>query len=130
MIRQWSLLVLLILVPVNPVFGAEAALGIWTDNEQKHTYAFLKNNQFRFWGDKSSAEGVWQSSPGLCWRGDKKQQTGNVIIYVDTTQCCMQAEILGGKLVLSEVWQKGFDIKLTEICINRVMTKRKDMPGD
>ncbi|HWR59707.1 MAG TPA: hypothetical protein VN328_12545, partial [Thermodesulfovibrionales bacterium] len=79
---------------------AESALGIWTDKEGKHTYGFQKNNEFMFLTEKPTfkkkdkdiiadapdgivddrlkVEGVWQSSPGMCWLGDKKQQTGNV----------------------------------------------------
>jgi len=109
---------------------ARAQEGTWTDGT--HTYVFLKNNVFKFTGRAATkdggvgtAEGVWQSSPGLCWRGDNK---GSVMIYVETLQCCMQAMLLGGKLVLSEVWQKGSGIvgpSLYGVCENRVLNKAK-----
>lgn len=128
--RQWKLLILLLMIAVKPALAAEAGWGVWTDKEEKHTYAFLKNNEFRFLGERLSRDGVWQSSAGICWLGDKKRQTGNLMIYVDTIQCCMAAEFLANRLVLSEIWQKGFDVNLTGICVNRVLTKRKTIPGD
>ena len=60
------------LVPQN----AEAAgneWGVWTNNEKTHTYAFLKNNELKFWGLKwlasmrtpAMTDGVWQHQEGL-----------------------------------------------------------------
>jgi hypothetical protein len=115
--------------------------GVWTNSERTHIYAFLKNNELKFWGQKSTwradtqrntytqakTDGVWQYQEGMCWLGDKKQQQGNVMIYVDTLQCCMSAQFLGNKLVLSEVWEKGYDEY--GVCINRVLTKTT-MPSE
>jgi len=123
---SYSMLVMV----VTSALAADAPWGVWADKEQKHTYAFLKNNEFRFWGERVSTNGVWQSTPGICWLGDNKRQTGNLIIYVDTVQSCMQAELLGNRFVLCEIWKKGFDVNLTEICVNRVLTNRTTMPGN
>ena len=109
--------------------------GVWANNERTHVYALLKNNELKFWGQKGTyradlqryiysqakTDGVWQHQEGMCWLGDKKQQQGNVMIYVDTLQCCMSAQFLGNKLVLSNVWDKGHDEY--GVCINRVLTK-------
>ena len=84
---QWKLLTLLLVMVVTSVLAADAPWGVWADKDQKHTYAFLKNNEFRFWGERLSTDGVWQSTPGICWLGDNKRQIGNLMIYVDTVQC-------------------------------------------
>jgi hypothetical protein len=125
----------------NLAIAADAGWGIWTDKEAMHTYAFLRNNELKFRGVKSNwrkeiqqyettpgeTDGVWQSGDDICWMGDKKQQKGNMMIYSDSLQCCMIAQFLGSKLVLSEVWQKGDDE--LGICENRVLTKIKKMPA-
>ena len=122
--------------------AADNAWGIWTDKEQTYVYAFLKNNELKVWGQKSTwrtdtlkytytkgkADGVWQYQEGMCWIGDTKQQQGNVMIYVDSLQCCMMAQFLGNKLVLSEIWNKGYDE--FGMCNNRVLTKTKTTPND
>ena len=58
---QWKFLTLLLVMVVTSGLAADAPWGVWADKEQKHTYAFLKNNEFRFWGEKVSTDGVWQS---------------------------------------------------------------------
>ena len=115
--------------------------GVWTNSERTHVYAFLKNNELKFWGQRTTwdadlkrhthtqakTDGVWHSQAGMCWLGDQKQQQGNVMIYVDSLQCCMSAIFLGKKLVLSEVWKKGIDEY--GVCQNRVLTN-STMPSD
>jgi len=128
-----------IILFVIPAISADTAWGIWTDSEGKNTYAFLKNNEFRYWGPYSTysketnrleysqkkAEGVWQQGFNICWLGEQK---ANLMIYVDTLQCCMMAQFVGNKLVLSEVWSKGVDS--LNICSNRVLTRIKELPKD
>jgi hypothetical protein len=58
--------------------------------------------------------------------GDKKQQVGNLMVYADTLQCCMSAQFLGPKLVLSEIWQKGTDH--LSVCTSRVLKRAKETP--
>jgi hypothetical protein len=53
---------------------AEPPSGIWADKDNAHTYAFLKNAEFRFSDGKINAEGVWETSPSLCWLGNKTQR--------------------------------------------------------
>lgn len=128
-----------IILVVTPAIGADTGWGIWTDSERKYTYAFLKNNEFRYWGlggtfsqetkryeySLKKTEGVWQQGENICWRGEQK---ANLMIYVDTLQCCMMAQFIGNKLLLSEVWSKGSDS--LNICNNRVLTRIKEMPKD
>ncbi len=122
------------------VLNADPVSGVWGDKDQSNTYAFLQTKEFRFWGRKSifaegkltyapvKADGVWTEGDGICWIGEQKQQTGNLMIYVDTLQCCMLAQTIAGKLVLSEIWAKGYDE--FDICSNRVLNRLKSMPGD
>lgn len=119
----------------KPAVAAGDDWGVWTNNEKTHVYAFLRNNELKFWGQRTTwladiqrntyvqdkTDGVWQFQAGMCWLGDKKQQQGNVMIYVNSLQCCMSAQFLGNKLVLSAVWQKGDDD--LGICTNRVLSK-------
>lgn len=139
--QRWRTIVLLLLVSITGWFVAYAAdgvWGVWTDRDESHYYAFLKNSEFKFRGlkfnpklmesERKETDGVWRSGDGICWIGDKKQQTGNVLIYVDSLECCMLAQFLGNKLVLSEVWQKGYHE--LNICSNRVLTRSKTMPAE
>ena len=120
--------------------AADSGLGVWTDNDEKHTYAFLKNNELKLWGQLSKwdqhtkqtnyapgkVDGVWKSGDNICWLGEKRQQVGNLMMYADSLQCCMSAQFLGSKLVLSEVWQKGTDN--LGICTNRVLKRARETP--
>jgi hypothetical protein len=122
--------------------AAVVSWGNWTDKEQTHIYSFAGNNELKFWGQKckwqqnlqrceysqGKTDGVWQYQEGMCWLGDKKQQLGNVMIYADTLRCCMSAQFLGNKLVLSEVWSKGVDE--LGICTNRVLSRTQTLPGE
>lgn len=134
---------LLILISISlSAIAAAVSWGIWTNKEQTHVYAFLAKDELKFWGQKGTwradlqrfeysqgkTDGVWQYQEGICWLGDKKQQLGNVMIYADTLQCCMMAQFLGSKLVLSEVWHKGTDE--LGICENRVLTRTKSLPSE
>lgn len=122
--------------------AADNTWGVWTDKEQSYVYAFLENSEFEFWGQKSTwradiqrytytkgkTDGVWQYEEGICWIGDKKPQYGNLMIYVESLQCCMMVQFLGNKLVLSEIWNKGKDE--LGLCTNRVLTKASAIPND
>lgn len=122
--------------------AAAVSWGNWADKELTHVYSFSGNNELQFWGQKcnwqkelqrceytkAKTDGVWQTQEGMCWLGDKKKQLGNVMIYADTLQCCMSAQLLGKKLVLSEVWSKGVDE--LGICTSRVLSRTQVLPGE
>jgi len=106
-------------------FGAEAR-GTWTDSNGRVTYSFLEDNQFRFekkfrvkvgdvevW-EPRKAEGVWQSE--IC---DYAGESGNLMVYVDTMQCCFNSQMLGGRFVLTEIRENGY--AALNICENRVL---------
>ena len=100
---------------------ADEAWGVWSDKDGEYTYYFLENSEFRFSGVHGPVEGVWKTRPDVCsLRGGNK---GNLMIYADTGQCCMDAQLLGGKLVLSDIWRKnpGGGPHMWEVCANRVL---------
>jgi hypothetical protein len=116
--------------------NADPVSGAWGDKDQSNKYTFLQTKEFRFWGRKSifaegkinytpvKADGVWAEGDGICWTDDQKQKKGNLMIYVDTLQCCMFAQMIAGKLVLTEIWSKGDDE--FDICSNRVLNRLKE----
>jgi hypothetical protein len=75
-------------------------------------------------GNQQEEKGVWQYHDGICWLGDNKGMKGNIMVYVDKFQCCLGAQLFGARLVLTEVWKKGFGHG-DELCTNRVLTPHK-----
>lgn len=71
--------------------------------------------------------GSWKSQPGVCRSDDKKSMDegntseGNLVIYIDSTQCCLQAEQLENKLVLTKVWVKGSGLALHAYCSDHAL---------
>ena len=139
--RKSSIVVLLLSGAISlSAIAAGISWGNWTNNEQTHVSSFSANNELKFWGQKCKwqpnlqkceytqgmTDGVWKYQEGMCWLGDKKQQLGNVMIYADTVQCCMSAQFLGKKLVLSNVWSKGTDE--LGICTDRVLSRAESLP--
>jgi len=113
--------------PKRFTFGAEAS-GTWTDNRGRVTYSFLEGNQFHFekkfrvksgsaevWKPRK-VEGVWQSATEIC---DYAGRSGNLMVYVHEMQCCFSGQMLGGRFVLTEIWEKGY--AGIDICTNRVL---------
>jgi len=129
---------------VNVAVGADITLektaagwGIWADQDQANVYAFLEKNDFKFrhrrQGKTSTLDGAWQTALGACWSDKDRQQTGNVLIYVNTIQCCLSAQFLGNNLVLTYVWDRpagGPSQDPDHFCQNRVLRKLQAMPRD
>ena len=55
-------------------------------------------------------------------RAKDEGSKGNVMLYVDTKQCCLTARRLGKNLVLSLIWEKGH----ANACQNRVLIRSGD----
>lgn len=113
------------------------AWGIWADQDQSNVYAFLGNNDFKFrhrrQGKPTTLEGAWKTALGACWSDKNREQTGNVLIYVNTSQCCMTAEFLGSNLVLTYLWDKpagGANPDPDRFCQNRVLRRLPSMPSN
>ena len=107
----------------------EVEWGAWTDREEKVTYTFLEDHEFRFRWKRGQGqpdvmeEGAWETGTGICWPGAKDEGSkGNVMLYVDTKQCCLTARRLGKNLVLSLIWEKGG----ANACQNRVLRRSGD----
>ncbi len=134
--------------------GAEPPLGVWSDKEGKVTYAFLENQEFWFeqeetryvkkekWGygkwerykwapegiETVRYEGVWETGPDLCWLGKKGEgNNGNMVIFDESTSCCLQAHIIGKHFVLSKIWIKP-RLETRLYCSNRLLIKAKPRP--
>ena len=98
---------LVVFAAVNAWGWGQESWGTWTDGTS--TYAFIPNNTFKFTGRFATITtpyltGVWETGRELCSLGS---ETGDLMIFVESTQCCMQKRFLGAKLVLSKVWEKG-----------------------
>jgi len=129
---------------INPAMGANVGSekvgvrwGIWADQDQSNVYAFLENNDFKFrhrnQGKSSTSDGAWQTALGACWSDKDRQQTGNLLIYVNIVQCCMRAEFLGNNLVLTYVSDKpggGSSGDPDRFCQNRVLRRMQSMPSN
>ena len=130
---------------MSPASGADTdsekagvVWGVWSDPDQTNVYAFLKNNDFKFrhrgQGKPSALEGAWKTALGACWSDKNREQTGNVLIYVNTVQCCMTAEFLGSNLVLTYVWDRpagaANNADPDRFCQNRVLRKLQAMPSN
>jgi hypothetical protein len=123
----------ILLVCPRATFSAQAVWGIWKDTKEEVTYAFLENGKFWFRGDKRSnrdtimlhgqkAEGSWQTGESICWRGSKdaQQQEGNLMVYVQSSHCCLTAERLGKNLALTMIWEGGYS-DFIGVCKSRVL---------
>jgi hypothetical protein len=115
----------------------DVSWGIWADQDQSNVYAFLENNDFKFrhryQGKASVLSGAWQTALGACWSDKDREQTGNLLIYVNIVQCCMTAQFLGNNLVLTYVWDKPGGVPSTDpdrFCQNRVLRRLQAIPKD
>lgn len=71
--------------------------------------------------------GSWKYQLGVCRSGDKQEMgedttvEGNLVLSIDSTQCCLNAEQLGNKLVLTKVWVKGSGLALHSYCSDNLL---------
>ena len=84
--------------------------GVWTDQDKKNTYAFAANHELVYVssteGRQHRSIGAWRYEPGVCWLGKEKEQLGNVLMYLNESECCVMAQRLGSRLILSFIWSK------------------------
>jgi hypothetical protein len=124
-------------------YGEEKIIGEWGDRDEANVYVFRQNGEFEYYRRTSAAvggdtsregkgepavyersSGVWTSGKGICSTGLQK---GDLMIYVEETQCCMMTQTVAGKLVLNAVFSKGTgDLP---ICRNRVLNRMEGLPG-
>jgi hypothetical protein len=121
------------LVSPRATFPAQDAWGIWKDKKEEVIYAFLGSGKFWFRGNKrgdkdgtilhdQKAEGSWQTGESICWRGSKdaQQQEGNLMVYVQSSHCCLTAKRLGKNLALTRIWEGGYT-DFVGVCKSRVL---------
>jgi len=76
-------------------------------------------------------EGVYRTGDDICWlpkEDGTKGRLGNTLIFFDQSQCCLQIENIGEKLVVSFVWQKPYGS--SGICQNQVLKKFSDLQNN
>lgn len=87
-----------------------------------------------YWGEanhgkkyKSSGSGLYQQGNGLCWTtrlDGSKGATGNLILYVDEGQCCLEVRHISDKIAVTKIWVKGYGTAYA-LCENQVWKKKK-----
>lgn len=107
----------------------------WSTKFGRDILIFGANNNLIFQSDykiddeKKSYRlfGSWSSQPGVC-RSEVNQEIyegtiaeGNLVIYIDSTQCCLHAEPLENKLTLKKVWVRGSGLALHAYCSDKAL---------
>lgn len=128
------------LLSAGVCFGGEKITGDWGDKDEANVYVFRENGEFEYQRKQTDAvggnastggepavyersPGVWTSGKGICSTGLQK---GDLMIYVEETQCCMMTQSVAGKLVLNAVFSKGPEV--LPICRNRVLNRMEASP--
>ena len=105
------------------------SLGIDIFKFEKNNYFIFQSNYSRD-GDKKSYKlfGRWNYQYGLC-RPDENQELnegatadGNLVLYLDSTQCCLNAVPLDNKLALRKLWLKGSGLADYAYCSDHLLT--------
>ena len=71
--------------------------------------------------------GAWKFQSGVCRSGDKQEMDegdtveGNLVLNIDAAQCCLKAELLGNKLVLTKVWINGSGLAIHAYCSDNLL---------
>ena len=71
-----------------------------------------------------SADGLFQQGEGICWKNlsDGGRTAGNVLLYIDQVQCCLEFRAISDKYAVSEVWVQGTGPGY-RFCRNQVVIK-------
>lgn len=116
---------------------AQLLTGSWADETKSYSFEFRKNGDLTLTGTKvvmsartkkyervsASSGGAWEARAELCWKGEDKLQSGNLLLYSGSMQCCISAQFVGSKLILGEVWRKGSNE--LGACANHVLNRVK-----
>jgi len=71
--------------------------------------------------------GVWKYQPGVCRSGDQQAVSegdtveGNLLLSIDSAQCCLNAAPQDNRLVLTKVWTKGSGLALHAYCSDNLL---------
>ena len=79
-----------------------------------------ETKSFRLFGD-------WKYQLGVCRSGDKQEVIegntveGNLLLSIDSAQCCLNAAPQDNRLVLTKVWAKGSGLALHAYCSDNLL---------
>ena len=71
--------------------------------------------------------GTWEFQQGVCQSGDKENVSestvvkGNLVLYIDSTQCCLKAELQDKSLILKKIWIEGSGLALHAYCKDNLL---------
>jgi hypothetical protein len=133
--RRFYLSVLFTLILSGYVLAASAItsndlLGVWKKKTAvlgtPVTYVFQKDHEFEFIqtyrdGSGGKKTGAWQMGERMCWVGDGGIK-GNLMIHIETDQCCHLAYFLGKNLILSNI---GGSRLSWSPCADRVLVRER-----
>ena len=97
------------------IFGANNNLVFQSDytiDDEKKSYRLL---------------GAWKFQLGECGSGDEQEvnegtmNEGNLVLNIDAAQCCLNAALLGNKLVLTKIWIKGSGLAIHAYCSDNLL---------
>ena len=107
----------------------------WSNKFGRDILIFRTNNNLVYQSDYKMDDekktyrlfGTWKFQLGVCRSGDKQEVDegatveGNLVLSIDSAQCCLNAALLGNKLVLTKVWAKGSGLALHAYCSDNVL---------
>jgi hypothetical protein len=107
----------------------------WSTKFGRDILIFGTNNNLVFQSDYKMDDekktyrlfGTWKFQLGVCRSGDKQEVDegttveGNLMLSINSTQCCLNAALQGNKLVLTKVWVKGSGLALHAYCSDNLL---------
>jgi len=76
----------------------------------------------------TTGAGLYEQGSGICWRinsDGSKGATGNVMLYVDQAQCCLEIRQISDKYAVTKVWRDGTGFAF-RVCQNQVLRSVKE----
>ena len=132
---SFSIAALFLLFSVSVDAGWPEGNWYWPTTLGRNVLKFGADNNLVFQsyhtvaGEKKfySLFGVWNYQLGSCWSSDKQEVNegttagGSLVLYIDSTQCCLNATPLDNKLVLTKVWVKGSSLAVHAYCSDNIL---------
>lgn len=113
-----------------PSLGASEVSGSFESLDGEFKHRFEKSGDY--WGQvhRQNSEpvvvsGLYQSGENACWvtnRDGSKGAAGNVLIYIDMVQCCLELRKISNKFAVSKIWVEGSGAGYG-LCNNQVLIK-------
>lgn len=125
MTRCGSLGLILILTFISTTQArSESLSGNYVSLDGTKQYQFSISGDYRGNTKAGSVFGVYRQGPNICWltRNDGAKQYGDLVLYIDEVQCCLQIETISDKHALTQIWVKGTGPGY-QLCQNQVLRK-------